>query len=218
MAGQFDRQDLAIALVDEALRTLFARPRAHRPSPADALPDDTLPDDPALSPADRATSAALMRVNRAGEIAAQALYLGQALTARSDGARTHLLSAAAEERDHLAWCTDRIDALNGRTSLLDPFWFAGSACLGAAAGLAGDRASLGFVAETEAQVEAHLHDHLARLPAGDARSRAVLTRMAEDEARHGAEAGAAGGTPLPARVRQLMSVGGEVLRNLAFRV
>jgi ubiquinone biosynthesis monooxygenase Coq7 len=157
----------------------------------------------------------LMRVNRAGEIAAQALYRGQALTARSTQTRDHLLAAAAEEVDHLAWCSERLTELGGRPSLLDPLWYFGSAGLGVIAGLAGDARSLGFVAETERQVEAHLADHLERLPAADAPSRAILAQMQEDEARHGREAQSAGGSPLPTPMRNLMGIGGQILRQSA---
>lgn len=156
-----------------------------------------------------------MRVNHAGEIAAQALYLGQSLGARSSETRTHLLAAASEERDHLSWCAERLEALGARASLLTPLWFAASFAIGCAAGAAGDARSLGFVAETERQVEAHLADHLARLPTHDAPSAAVLAAMASDEARHGAEACAAGGRKPPAVVRSLMRVGGSLLRTIA---
>ena len=157
-----------------------------------------------------------MRVNRAGEIAAQALYLGQSLLARSDETRHRLLDAADEERDHLVWCTQRLAELGGSKSMLDPIWYAGAAVAGALAGAAGDRASLGFVGETERQVEAHLGDHLRRLPVRDARSRAILEQMAADEAHHGTMAKLAGGREMPAPVRRLMAVGGEVLRRGAY--
>lgn len=212
MARRLGHQDLLIALVDEGIRTLLAPPRAHRPSPAAEVPGS---DD--LSAAESAESARLMRVNRAGEIAAQALYLGQSLTSRNPETLDQLLAAAAEERDHLAWCTDRISELGGSTSRLDPFWFAGSACLGAAVGLAGDTTSLGFISETESQVESHLNDHLGRLPAGDDRSRAILEQMSADEARHGSNARAAGGEELPELARKLMAIGGEILRHCAYR-
>ncbi len=171
-----------------------------------------------MSASERDLSAALMRVNHAGEVSAQALYTGQALTARSAGTRAVLQEAALEERDHLAWCARRIDELGGRTSLLTPFWYTGSIALGALAGLAGDRASLGFVAETERQVEAHLHDHLEKLPEQDQKSRAILEQMADDEARHGATARLAGGADLPVPVSLLMRAGGEILRKAALRL
>ncbi|HEU4617790.1 MAG TPA: 2-polyprenyl-3-methyl-6-methoxy-1,4-benzoquinone monooxygenase [Gammaproteobacteria bacterium] len=202
--------DRFVALLDEALRTIAAPPAASRPSPAAAL------EEPRLTETERRRSAALMRVNHAGEVAAQALYVGQALTARSQDVRERLLESAREERDHLAWCTARLDELEGRTSLLGPFWFAGSALIGAAAGLCGDSSSLGFVAETETQVEAHLDDHLRRLPAADNKSAAILAQMREDEGRHGRLARSAGGRALPLAVRRAMSAGGGLLRRAAF--
>jgi 3-demethoxyubiquinol 3-hydroxylase len=212
MTRDFNRMDDLLAIVDDALRTLSVRHNASRPTPADSHPHTDLSAD------ERESSAALMRVNHAGEIAAQALYTGQALTARTAKTRAVLRQAAHEERDHLAWCAERADELGGRTSLLAPLWYAGSVALGTLAGLAGDRVSLGFVAETERQVEAHLHDHLTRLPLNDHRSRAILEQMAEDEAHHGTTAILAGGTELPAPARLMMRIGGEILRKTALRV
>lgn len=202
--------DRVIAVFDEALRTLAARPTASHPSPADGL------EEPRLEAAERRSSQALMRVNHAGEVAAQALYVGQALTARSDEVRARLLDAAREEREHLAWCAERLDELGGRKSVLGPFWFAGSALIGAAAGAFGDARSLGFVAETERQVGQHIEDHLGRLPPRDTKSAAILRRMGEDEARHGSLARLAGGLPLPGAVRFGMSIGGGLLRRVAY--
>jgi ubiquinone biosynthesis monooxygenase Coq7 len=201
--------DPLIAIADQGLRTVATAPAARRPSPAVALAEAP------LSAEDRARSAALMRVNRAGEIAAQALYLGQALFARTPATRRQLHDAAAEEYDHLAWCTERLTELGGRGSRLDPLWYAGCVGLGLLAGAIGDRASLGLVSETEIQVETHLGDHLARLPRDDLKSRAILTQMAADEARHGAAAQRAGGSELPALVRSLMALGGGFLRHIA---
>jgi ubiquinone biosynthesis monooxygenase Coq7 len=201
--------DRLIAPLDEALRALAAQPAAARPSPAAELSE------PELSDADRRASAALLRVNHAGEIAAQALYSGQALLARSEATRRQLRAASREERDHVAWCAERLDELGGRPSVLDPLWYAGSFLIGMAAGASGDSLSLGFVAETERQVEAHLNDHLSRLPAGDRKSNAILTRMAEDEAHHGTMASLAGGAALPSAVRRGMTLGGELLRRIA---
>jgi 3-demethoxyubiquinol 3-hydroxylase len=150
-----------------------------------------------LREADRAESVRLMRVNHAGEVAAQALYHGQALTARDPAVKTAMHQAAAEEADHLAWCEQRLKELKGRPSLLNPFWYCGSLVLGAVAGALGDRASLGFIAETEKQVESHLRDHLERLSPKDLRSRAILTQMTHDEMRHGAKAASMGGKPMP---------------------
>jgi ubiquinone biosynthesis monooxygenase Coq7 len=171
-----------------------------------------------LSAAERRASAALMRVNHAGEVAAQALYHGQALAARSPSTRALLEHAAREERDHLAWCAERVGELGGRVSVLTPIWYAGSFCIGVAAGLASDATSLGFVQETERQVEAHLRDHLARLPVDDRRSAAILERMVEDEVHHGTTASLAGGTPLPLAVKRCMGLGGEILRRTALIV
>ena len=159
-----------------------------------------------------------MRVNRAGELAAQGLYSGQAITARTPRVRAQLTAAAAEERDHLAWCDARLKELGGRASVLDAFWYLGSVGIGVAAGLAGDRVSLGFVAETERQVEAHLNDHLARLPSADEKSAAVLTRMTADEVHHGTTAKLAGGVDLPWPIRRSMAFGGGLLRRIAYFV
>ena len=159
-----------------------------------------------------------MRVNHAGELAAQALYHGQAACARSDATREMLLAAARSESDHLAWCETRLKELGARPSLLNPLWYAGSFAIGAAAALLGDRASLGFVAETERQVEGHLDEHLGRLPPGDARSRAILEAMRAEEIAHGAKASAAGGAPLPAAVRSVMRGTARVMTGTAYWV
>jgi 3-demethoxyubiquinol 3-hydroxylase len=164
----------------------------------------------------RRESAALMRINHAGEIAAQALYHGQALVARSAKTRELLLKAAREETDHLAWCEARLRELDSRPSLLNPLWYAGSFAIGAAAALLGDRASLGFVVETERQVEGHLDEHIARLPADDDRSRAILETMRTDEIAHGLSAKAAGGAELPAPVRVLMRSTARVMTSTAY--
>ena len=199
--------DSLIAAADQALRTLTAPSAAARPSPAADIPETD------LAPDARRNSIALMRVNHAGEISAQALYRGQSVMARSEETRRHLLQAAEEEQDHLAWCAQRLEELDGRPSRLDPLWYAGSFLLGMAAGVPGDRVSLGFVAETERQVEAHLDDHLSRLPEEDARSAAILEQMSEDEAHHGTTAELAGGVELPYPVRRIMALGGNLLRN-----
>jgi ubiquinone biosynthesis monooxygenase Coq7 len=204
--------DRLVAAVDQGLRAVAAPPVATRPSPAAALAE------PRLSPEERRSSARLMRVNHAGEIAAQALYSGQALFARSESTRELLATAAREERDHLAWCASRVEELGGRTSRLTPFWYIGSFAIGVLAGLRADAESLGFVRETERQVEAHLRDHLQRLPAQDEKSVAILARMAEDEVHHGTTAALAGGAELPAAIRGCMRVGGEILRRIALIV
>jgi ubiquinone biosynthesis monooxygenase Coq7 len=204
--------DRLIDAIDQGLRAIGAPPAATRASPAATLAE------PDLSADERRRSAALMRVNHAGEIAAQALYHGQALFARSAPTRDLLTNAAREERDHLAWCATRVAELGGRTSLLAPLWYAGSFGVGVLAGLRADAESLGFVRETERQVEAHLRDHLGRLPPNDAKSAAILSRMAEDEVHHGTTAALAGGAELPAAVRGCMRLGGEFLRRVALIV
>jgi ubiquinone biosynthesis monooxygenase Coq7 len=172
----------------------------------------------ALADAERRTSAALTRVNHSGEIAAQALYHGQALVARSAATRELLLKAAREETDHLAWCETRLKELESRPSLLNPLWYAGSFTIGALAALLGDRTSLSFVVETERQVEGHLDEHLARLPPDDNRSRAILHAMRSDEISHGATAKAAGGAELPTPVRALMRSSARVMTSTAYWV
>ena len=201
--------DRLIAALDQGLRAIAAPPAARRPSPA------ATKEEPALSADERRDSAALMRVNHAGEVAAQALYNGQALFARSEATYALLGAAAREERDHLAWCTARIEELGGRTSVLTPLWYLGSFGIGMLAGLRTDAESLGFVRETERQVEAHLRDHLRRLPARDEKSAAILSRMAEDEMQHGSTAELAGGAELSAAIRGGMKIGGEILRRIA---
>jgi ubiquinone biosynthesis monooxygenase Coq7 len=201
--------DRLIATLDEGLRALGGAAVAARPSPADAVFDGD------LDVSQRRTSAALLRVNHAGELAAQGLYSGQALLARASATREQLRTAAREESDHLAWCAARLDELGGRASVLSPFWYLGSFCIGVLAASAGDQQSLGFVAETERQVEAHLDDHLRRLPTNDHKSRAILERMAADESHHGTMASLAGGADLPLPVRRCMRIGGEMLRRIA---
>ncbi len=198
--------DQVMIQFDQTLRTLFGQPpTTGRRDPAAGL------DEPELSPAEQRHAARLMRVNHTGEVCAQALYQGQALTARGPAVRTAMERAAAEESDHLVWCEQRIKALDGRTSRLNPLFYTGSLVLGALAGRAGDRWSLGFVTETEHQVERHLDDHLRKLPARDHKSRAVLAAMREDEIRHAEMAQAAGGTPLPLPVRLAMTAASRVM-------
>lgn len=207
------RVDRVLIEIERALGTVFEpRPAAVRPSPSANIADGTLED------ADRRHAAGLMRVNHVGEVCAQALYFGQAAVARDGVVREHLLEAAAEETDHLAWCGERLDELGDRPSLLNPLWYGGAWTIGAAAGLIGDRLSLGFVVETERQVEAHLEGHLDTLPAGDRRSRAIVTQMKEDEARHAEHALAAGGMPLPAPVKGLMRAAANLMRAVAYRI
>ena len=192
--------DELIASADLALRTLNRGARAGRAMPRAAVPGN----DAALSPDERRLSGALMRVNHVGEVCAQALYAAQALTARTPELRAQMVAARGEETDLLAWLERRLDELGDRTSLLNPLWYAGAFAIGLVAGRAGDRISLGFVVETERQVEAHLAGHLDRLPTGDADSRAVVAQMQADEASHAAAALAAGGLAMPAPVRWLM--------------
>jgi 3-demethoxyubiquinol 3-hydroxylase len=188
--------DQAIGEIDRAINVLWANPRAIRPAP-EAPAGDSAAGEPALSERARAEAARLMRVNHAGEVAAQALYRGQALTARDPGTARSMRRAAAEEMDHLAWCEQRIGELGGRVSLLNPLWYAGSFLIGSLAGALGDRTSLGFLSETERQVESHLNDHLDRLPQADRRSRAIVEQMQQDEVAHGAKAETLGAAALP---------------------
>ena len=189
-ARRFDYLDRALGEIDRIIKNLTVPPRASR----------DIPDAPvaqALEEAERIESVRLMRVNHSGEVAAQALYQGQAFSARSEEVKSAMNRAAAEEIDHLAWCEQRLRELRGRTSLLNPLWYFGSLILGAFAGALGDRTSLGFIAETEKQVEAHLRGHLERLSAKDLRSRAILEQMTHDEMQHGAQAASLGGKELP---------------------
>jgi len=200
-----------ITATDRALRALSGSAQASRPSPAAEATAD-------LSPSDRRTAAALMRVNHAGEIAAQALYHGQSLVAHGTTTRELLLRAAREESDHLAWCEERLRELGSHPSRLNPLWYAGSFAIGTLAAAFGDRASLGFVEETERQVEGHLDEHLSRLPAGDERSRAILTAMRADEARHGSSARSAGAVRLPGPIRGIMRRTARVMTRTAYWV
>ncbi len=159
-----------------------------------------------------------MRINHTGEVCAQALYQGQALTARKPEVRRSMERSAAEENDHLAWCEERVEELGGRLSLLNPFWYASSFALGAAAGLAGDKWSLGFVAETEKQVEGHLDEHLAQVPESDCRTRAILEQMKEDEIRHGRKAKAHGGVELPEPVKLAMKLTSKLMTTSVYRL
>ncbi len=207
----FDLDRLIISF-DRSLRTVLGPARPVRPIPGGELPEAPLDEE------EKRHVAALMRVNHAGEVCAQALYQGQALTARDAGARDKLEQAAGEETEHLAWTESRINALGGRRSLLNPLWYAGSFAIGAAAGVAGDRWSLGFLAETERQVEQHLEGHLRRLPQADQKSRAVLEQMKEDEVRHATTALAMGAAELPQPVKRLMKLASKVMTSVAYRV
>lgn len=204
--------DNLLSAADGALRTLFAPPRALRARPAVSA------DDTAMSPAERRKAAGLMRVNHVGEICAQALYSAQSLSTRDPVLKTHFEQAAREETDHLAWTGDRLDELGSRPSLLNPLWYAGAFGLGLVAGRLGDRVSLGFLVETERQVEAHLERHLGLLPESDHASRAIVAQMKEDEAAHAALALQAGGVELPAPVRAVMKAASRVMTTTAYYV
>ena len=204
--------DSLIVGFDRALRTLAGSVTATRPIPGAELPEAE------LDPPARRHAAALMRVNHTGEVCAQALYAAQALVARDDAVKARFEAAAREEEEHLAWTQARLTALGDRTSLANPLWYAGSFAIGVAAGLAGDRASLGFVAETERQVEEHLTAHMERLPDADRKSRAVVDQMRDDEIRHGAMAVEAGAVPLPYPVKRLMRAAADVMRAVAYRI
>jgi ubiquinone biosynthesis monooxygenase Coq7 len=202
--------DRLIGGVDQAIRTVSGVHASSRPYPAEGIADSL------TEPVDRRHVAGLMRVNHSGEVAAQALYAGQALTARRAATQSSMIAAAQEESDHLAWCSERINELGGRKSFLNPLWYAGSFAIGALAGLSGDKTSLGFVAETEKQVGKHLDSHLRQLPMGDTRSRAILEKMSDDEARHGQHASEAGGRDLPPPIRALMSFTSKIMTRTAY--
>jgi 3-demethoxyubiquinol 3-hydroxylase len=209
--------DTFISAADRALRALLAPPSAGRALPP-STPAEVRQADSALTQDEKRESAALMRVNHAGEVAAQALYHAQALFARDPEVREFMLASAREETDHLAWCETRLRELGSRPSVLNPLWYAGSFGIGTLAALLGDRASLGFVAETERQVEGHLTGHLDRLPEGDSRSRAIVEAMRHDEVGHGEKAQSAGGMHLPGPVRELMRRTASVMTHTAYRI
>jgi ubiquinone biosynthesis monooxygenase Coq7 len=205
--------DRLVMNFDQAVRTLAGRPLVTgRPDPADDR------EEAELSEAEKRESMRLMRVNHAGEVAAQALYQGQALTARLPVVRGRMERAAEEENDHLDWCEKRVNELGGHVSYLNPAWYLGSFAIGAAAGAIGDKWSLGFVAETEKQVIEHLDGHLRRIAPQDGKSRAIVEQMKIDEAHHGAEARRAGGVELPQPVRQLMKLTSRIMTGAAYRV
>lgn len=205
--------DRLIAELDHALLTTTSKTsQAARPNPAADAPSAE------LDASQRRHVAGLMRINHAGEVCAQALYLGQARVAGDRATREHLLQAAQEEADHLAWCAQRLAELGDRPSLLNPLWYAGSYAIGMAAGLAGDGYNLGFVVETERQVEAHLEEHLRQLPEGDERSRRILQRMADEEAEHAEQARAAGARTLPKPIPTLMWAVSQVMKLGAYRL
>jgi ubiquinone biosynthesis monooxygenase Coq7 len=213
MNRNYSKIDRFIASVDEALRISTGEaPAPFRENPAGEIAAVELNED------DRRHVAGLMRINHTGEICAQALYAGQAATAHHDATREAMQLAADEEIDHLSWCEDRLKELDSRPSVLNPFWYAGSFAIGALAGIAGDEWSLGFVKETENQVEAHLADHLERLPEGDARSQAILDQMKTDEAKHAQMAEAAGARELPPPIRRAMTLTADLMKSLVYRI
>jgi len=213
MSRTYTPIDRLIIELDTALRTATGLAReASRENPARSEPDIVMDEQ------QRKHAAGLMRINHAGEVCAQALYAGQAVTARNPEVQAEMQKAADEEIDHLSWCKDRLEELESRPSLLDPFWYAGSFAIGAAAGLAGDAWSLGFLKETENQVEAHLEGHLEKLPPEDARSRAILDQMKIDEAKHAKMAEDSGARDLPPPVRRLMRLRASAMEAVAYRV
>ncbi|MCU7882236.1 MAG: 2-polyprenyl-3-methyl-6-methoxy-1,4-benzoquinone monooxygenase [Candidatus Thiodiazotropha sp. (ex Lucinoma aequizonata)] len=207
----FNSADRIMISFDKALRTLFGCPQiTERSNPASALSESD------MNEKERDLTARLMRINHTGEVCAQALYQGQALTAKLPEIRNSMERAAQEENDHLAWCETRLDELDNRKSLLNPFWYASSFMIGTAAGLAGDECSLGFVAETEYQVEAHLNDHMKRIPGQDKKSHAILAQMKEDEVHHATVALEAGGAALPTPIKMAMKLISKVMTKLVY--
>ncbi len=204
--------DALLGETQRALDTVFGAPPAQRPNPASTTPEA------AMSRTERRHAAGLMRINHVGEVCAQGLYFGQAAVARDEHTRQHLLAAAQEETDHLAWCADRLRELDSRASLFNPLWYAGSYGLGVLAALRGDDWSLGFVVETEHQVEAHLDEHLQTLPADDQRSRAILEVMKADEARHAEHAEQAGARTLPPPIPTAMALASKLMKAIAYRL
>jgi ubiquinone biosynthesis monooxygenase Coq7 len=197
--------------IDQAMRTVFGSPQlTERPNPASGLPDTELTDQ------EKNSVSRLMRINHTGEVCAQALYQGQALTAKLPEVRAKLERAALEENDHLDWCEQRLNQLGSHKSLLNPLWYAGSFAIGALAGAAGDKWSLGFVVETERQVESHLDQHLSQIPAQDEKSRAILEQMKEDEIGHANLALAAGGADLPSPIKLAMKLTSQVMTKTVY--
>ena len=207
-----DAVDQLISGFDRALKTLTGGRAAQRENPAKQIQDVDLSD------AEKRHVGGLMRVNHTGEVCAQALYEGQAMTARDPVAQRSLLDAAAEEQDHLTWCAQRLEELDARPSVLDPLFYGASFVLGAGAGLLGDRISLGFVEATEAQVVEHLNEHLDSIPQSDAKTRAILQTMRADEARHGAHALEMGGEEFPAMLKRGMSLAAKIMTKSSYRI
>lgn len=210
---EFNLIDRFIIECDKGLKTLFGQAEmSARPVPGASLAEPNLPK------AQQKESVRLMRINHAGEVSAQALYQGQALTAKLPNVKQAMLQAALEESEHLAWCEQRVHQLEGHTSIFNPLWYVGSLTLGAVAGKAGDKWSLGFVAETETQVVKHLEQHLNKLSHDDSKSRAILEQMREDEAHHKATALEAGGIALPYSIRKAMSLVSKVMISASYRI
>lgn len=216
MPGMTERRlspfDRLLSEAQRAVESVLGEPVANRPNPGETEGDIVLDED------ERRHAAGLMRINHVGEICAQALYSGQAAVARDEATRADLLAAAAEETDHLAWCADRLRELDSRPSLLNPLWYGGSYAIGMLAGLRGDGWNLGFVVETERQVEAHLEEHLKTLPEADRRSRAILETMKADEARHAEHAEQAGAKVLPQPIPTVMAAASKLMKTVAYRV
>ena len=209
----FSPLDNIIMNIDQGVRTVFGKPDiTERSNPADPVSENE------MTEAEKKLSIGLMRVNHAGEVAAQALYQGQALTARNTETREQMQRSAQEEFDHLDWCEKRLNDLGGHTSYLNPLWYAGSLSIGAMAGAIGDKWSLGFVVETEKQVGKHLEEHLAKLPENDDKSRAVLEQMDIDEAKHAVKAQNAGAANLPPPVKMLMKLTSKIMTRTAYKI
>jgi len=210
---QYSPLDLLISNTDQAIRTLFGKPDiTERRNPAITI------DEAELSEKDIQHTAGLMRVNHTGEVCAQALYQGQALTAKLPKVKESMQRAALEENDHLDWCHERLQDFGSHTSYLNPLWYAGSFAIGATAGLIGDKWSLGFVAETEKQVVKHLDSHLQQIPENDERTRAILEQMKTDEEHHGTTAINAGGADLPEPVKKIMGITSKIMTSIAYRI
>jgi len=203
--------DQFLVQFDQGIRTLFGNPQVtERKNPAHSVEESE------LSPAEKKFSARLMRINHAGEVAAQALYQGQALTTRNEKVKQQMKRSALEENDHLDWCHTRLRELDSHTSLINPAWYLGSLMIGAAAGATGDKWSLGFVVETEKQVQQHLQNHLEHLPKADQKSQQILQQMKADEAHHADIAHKAGGVPLPKPIKLLMKASSKVMTHTAY--
>lgn len=209
---KFSPVDRFLIDVDRAVCTVFGNPHGSRSNPADMV------DEAELSDSEKKHISGLMRVNHSGEVCAQALYLGQAMTARDQRTSENMKQASEEENDHLAWCKARLNELDSHTSYLNPLWFTGSFTIGAIAGLIGDKWSLGFVAETERQVVRHLHGHLQRLPESDEKSRHIVEQMQLDEAKHATMATDSGAAELPGAVKRMMSLTSKVMTMTAYKI